>query len=138
MRCSWSSSLFWWVTGGVGGVRAENRGEPRGGVTVGDYGGATFGTGATVGSGAGSKKLGGGIRFVLWGAGCAGCKGLTGCAVVVSVVLARIVLSLVSSLRGDDCRCWGILFLIVAVRFYMDAMTASAGVKVGLERYFCL
>ena len=79
--------------------------------------------------------MGGGIRFVLGGEDCAGCKGLTGCAVVVSVVSARIVLSLVSSLRGDDCRCWGILFLSVAVRFYMAAMTAYAYVTVGLEIY---
>ena len=82
--------------------------------------------------------MGGGIRFVLGGAGGTGCKGLTGCAVVVSIVSARIVLSLVSSLRGEECRCWGILFLSVAVRFYMAAMIASTGVKVGLERYLCL
>ena len=130
--------MFWWVTGGVGGVRAENCGERQGDVTVGDYGGATLVTGATLGSGAGSKKLGGGIRFVLGGAGCAGCKGLTGCAVVVSVVLARIVLSLVSSLKGNDCRCWGILFLSVAVRFSMAAIIASAGVTFVLEIYLCL
>ena len=96
--------MCWWVTGGVGGVRAENRGEPRGGVTVGDYGGATFGTGATVGSGAGIKHLGGGIMFVLGGSCGAGCKGLTVCAVVVSIVSVRIVLSLVSSLRGGNFR----------------------------------
>ena len=82
--------------------------------------------------------MGGGIRFVLWGAGGAGCKGLTGCAGVVSVVSSRILLSLVSSLRGVDCRCWGILFLSVAVRFSMAAMTASADVTVGLEIYLCL
>ena len=52
----------------------------------------------------------GGIRFVLGGAVGAGCKGLTGCAVVVSVVSERIVLSLVSSLRGDNCRCWQNIF----------------------------
>ena len=129
--------MFWWVTDGVGGVCADNRGERWDGVTVGDYGGATLVTGAILGSGAGSKKLGGGIRFVLGGADCAGCQGLTGCAVVVFVLLARIVLSLVSSLRGNNCRCWGIFFS-VAVRFYMGAMTASAGVTVGLEIYLCL
>ena len=72
--------------------------------------------------------MGGGIRGFLGDAGDAGCKGLTGCAVLVSIVSARIVISFVSSLRGDDCRCWGILFLSVAVRFSIAAMIASAGV----------
>ena len=103
--------MCWWVTGGVGGVHAANRGDQQGGVTVGGDGGATLGNGATLGSGSGSKHLGGGIMFVLGGAGGAGCKGLTGCAGVVSVVSSRILLSLVSSLRGNNCRCWGI-FLV--------------------------
>ena len=79
----------------------------------------------------------GGIRFVLGGAVGAGCKGLTGCAVVVSVVSERIVLSLVSSLRGDNCRCWQNIFECGG-QGSMAAMTASAGVIVGLERYLCL
>ena len=98
--------MSWWITGAFGGVLATNCGERRGVVTVGDDGGSTLGTGATLESGSGSKHLGGGIRFVLGGAGGAGCKGLTGCAVVVSVVSARIVISLVSSLRENYCRCW--------------------------------
>ena len=85
--------MCWWVTRAVGGVRAANCGERRGGVTVGDDGGATLGTSTTLGSGAGSKHLGGGIRFVLGGAGGTGCTSFTNCAVVVSVVLERIVLS---------------------------------------------
>ena len=91
--------MCWWVTGDVGGVRAASHGYLQGGVTIGYYGGATLVTGATLGSGVESKHLGGGIRFVLWGAVSAVYKGLTGCAVVVSVVSARIVISLVSSLR---------------------------------------
>ena len=51
------------VIGAVGGVRAANCGERRGGVTVGDDVGATLVIGVTLGSGAGSKHLGGGIRF---------------------------------------------------------------------------
>ena len=82
--------------------------------------------------------MGRGFRFVLGGTGGAGCKGLTGCAVVVSVVSERIVLSLVSSLRAETCRCRGIVFLSVAVRFSMAVMTASASVTVGLEIYLCL
>ena len=100
--------MCWCATVAVGGFRAVNFCERRSGVTVVDDGGATLGIGVTLGSGAGSKHLGGGISFVLGGAGGAGCKYLTGCDVVVSVVSSRIVLSLVSSLRGDDCRCWGI------------------------------
>ena len=82
--------------------------------------------------------MGGGIRGFLGDAGDAGCKGLTGCAVVVFVVSERIVLILVGSMRGDECRCWGILFLSLAVRFSMAVMIASVDATVGLERYFCL
>ena len=45
-----------------------------------------------------------------------GCTILTD--VVVSIVSARIILSLVSSLRGDYCRCWGICFDCVGQVFY--------------------
>ena len=54
---------------------ADNRGERRGGVTVGYDGGATLGIGATLGSVAGSKHFGGGVRIFLGVAGGAGCKG---------------------------------------------------------------
>ena len=127
--------MCWWVTGDVGGVHSANTGERRDGVTVVDDGGATLGTGATLGSGTGIKHLGGGIRFVLGGG--AGCKGLTGWAVVVSIVSARIVISIVISLRGKNVGA-GELFFSVAVRFSMAAMTESSGVTVGLEIYLCL
>ena len=110
--------MCWWVTGAIGGVCDANHGDRRVGVTVGDNGGDTLGTGATLGSVAGSKHLGGGIRFVLGGACGMGCKGLTGCAAIVFVVSARIVIILVSSLREDNCRCWGILFWYGGQVFY--------------------
>ena len=111
--------MCWCVTGAVGSICAANIGEKRGGVTVGYYVGSTLGICASLGSVTGSKQLGGGFRFVLGGAGGVGCKDLTGYAVIVSVALARIVLSHFSSLSSEDCRCWGFVLECEGQVFYV-------------------